>query len=356
MKFYHIVFTGLLISSSTFALDLTIGKTAQKQSKYQNDPKIQDDCPLCQEPSCDGQLSAGGDWLYWKVTQEGLIGAANTTTITNGSQTLTSVENIQPDFKYHSGFRINLDYKLPCDRCELSALYTYITLDANPVFETASSNQIILPNVLAFPVFTSFVGQGFGSFLESWTGHLAYLDIDLARKLTFSYAFHLKPHIGFRAAWMKQRAIFEGVITQPTPPPGGPSFISSDMADSYQGYGLEGGIWADWQVGYGLGLLGHFGGSLLYSSFKTNIFTHAAVGEGGPSPFSINSANRVSTATPTLEFFAGVNYEKSIDHFYMSFRAGWEERVFFSVNQLSFAVGNLCLQGISLGGNIGYQF
>lgn len=188
--------------------------------------------------------------------------------------------------------------------------------------------------------------------LTKWGGNFSYADLDLARKLTFNNNFSLKPHFGIRVAWSDQHLFMRGGLQQPSV--NNSTFGSLKYKQKFNGYGIEGGIWANWELGCGFSLVGHAGGSILYSRFKTKILSESSLGEEGAVVFIINSGAKNTTAMPTLDYFGGLKYETCLSSCLISLHVGWEERVFFNMNQIAVASGNLALQGLTIGAHVNF--
>lgn len=316
----------------------------------------------CSKPSCySNHFNISAEWLSWKVRQDGLRAATFINDFPSPTLKIAKSSNIQPKFKRNDGLRASFGYDFFCDLWELKAIYTYVPLQSKPDFkkaiplneQTDTHRQYILPNVNSFPSFQAFsAGEGltaFTSLLAKWHGHLSYVDIDLARKLTFN-RFQFKPHIGFRTAWMKQHLSMKGGLLQPST--NNSNFGILRFEEKLNGFGIEGGAWANWQLGKGFSLVGHISGSILYSYFQVEIISESSIEENGPVVFIINAGGKEITAIPTMDYFIGLQHESLCGNFLIAMRFGWEQRLFFDMNQMSINGGNLSLQGLTLGANV----
>lgn len=370
---------------------------------------VADDCcfnpcapPCCEWSFCDGKFRVGADYLYWKTEADNLqVGSRTTTgsvslhvpTIStgtgsgsgsgSGSASSGSVafsgsgsgtssaatipdalltDHFHPNFKYDSGFRVWLGYELPCDLWEVSVAYTYLPSRASTGIESvtlpvATGNQI---NIDGIPLPVPLVVPGVGTFpgLEStaarWSTTFQYIDVDLARTVRFGECFRLRPHIGFRAAWGTQT--LNQVYAFDTTVIGGPTTLFSHEKEKYQGYGLEGGLWADYHLGYGLSVVGHVGGSILYTKIKNHaqefIFTAGATPPG--IGFAEVHSGTQHTAIPSLDYFAGLQYADNFCDFDFNLHIGWEQHVWFDLSRLRGRNGNFSQQGLTAGLEVGF--
>jgi len=329
-------------------------------------PLLADDCclPDCCEYSCrSGRFNVGAEWLYWKVKEDNLRAGVLVDDFPDPVLKRANASVIQPKFKFNNGFRGNIGYEHFCDQWGLNAIYTYVPLRSNSDFrevipvalQTQTHRQFIVPNINEFPSFQAFgSSQGvtaFTSLFTKWNGNLSYVDIDLSRKLTFN-SFNLRPHIGFRAAWMNQHLLMKGGLPQPST--NNSTFGSLKYTEKLNGYGVEGGFWADWRFGCRFSIVGHVGGSILYSCFRTDILSESSLGEDGAVVFIIKSGLKDTTAIPSMDYFAGLKYERSLRRFLVSVHAGWEQRIFFNMNEMAISSGNLSLQGLTVGADVSF--
>ncbi len=311
---------------------------------------------------CESRFNVGAEWLYMSVRQDNLRAGTFIDDFPDPVLKKAFPTGIQPGFEYTSGFRVNAGYQLPCECWELNALYTYLPIESKSDFAqvliapTSTHKQYIIPNTNSFPFFQAFgnsIGQVvFNSLSTKWYGNLSYVDIDLARTLTFGDCLSLRPHLGFRGAWVKQTLIMGGDLQMPST--NNSTFGRFTLTEKFTGYGAEGGIWTDWKLGCGFSVLGHFGGSILYSTFKLPEFSESSLGEGLPPVFVIEGTATEHTATPTVEYSVALQYAITLCDFQIKAHIGWEQRLFFYFNQFALGSGNFSMQGMTLGLEVGF--
>ena len=319
----------------------------------------------CCETSCGwGRFNAGAEWLHWKVKQDNMRAGTFVDDFPDPILKEATGTMIEPKFKYNGGVRGYIGYETACSQWGINAIYTYIPLHSKSAFkktipfeeQTRTHRQFIIPNTPGFPLFEAFEGEGgiaaLSSLSTKWHGNLSYVDIDLSRNLTFCDSFHLRPHVGFRYAWMTQHLLMQaGFILVST---NNSTFGNLKYKQKFHGYGIEGGIWADWNLGYGFSIVGHVGGSVLYSHINLKILSESFIKKKGDPVFIIRSGSKNIYAIPTIDYFAGLKYEKAFKRLSISAHVGWEQRVFLNINQIAFASGYLSLQGLTLGGDISF--
>lgn len=333
-----------------------------------------DNC--CEWTMCDGRFNVGADWLYWKTEQDNMLVG----TIVDGNffDQINALEfdahNKRPNWKYDNGFRVWAGYQLPCDCWDVGISYTYLPASSNIVsFHTpdvianigGAGDEIFTlfsTNLSDFNLIKGFNGVNgnlFTDFHAKWNSTLNYIDVDVARTICLCECFKFRPHVGFRAAWMDQKLRARGTY---------PDLEGSELQtffeevallkQKFRGYGIEGGLWGEWDVGCGLSLIGHFGGSVLYSKFTVEqnfaLFTLLGENQEENLRFDIDLHDSFWTATPTVDYFLGLNYANCFCDMIFNIHAGWEQHVFFDMNRLSFNGGNLSTQGLTVGVDVGF--
>lgn len=339
----------------------------------------------CETSYCDGKFKLGAEWLYWKGEQDNMALAqtnAGNSDKTSPDYLNSSVHRINPNYKYRNGFKIMGGYEFPCNGWEIDVIYTNLPIHAKSSLVAASNPlnavtngstgpfTVIEPNdyylVLNTPTkaIRGITGNeaSYETFQEKWTLNFNQLDVDIGRTMCFNDCISIRPHAGFRTAWYtdKQNANFTGVASNPLVV-GSPTSTFEENAklrNKFTGYGVEAGIWANWQIGCGLSFVGHFGGSVLYSKFTINqdVATVVITNES-ESTSTTNFSNTLHdvnhVATPTMEYFFGLEYADAICEMTFAIRGGWEQIVYYNTNRI-FQAGNLSMQGLTLGIEIGF--
>lgn len=305
------------------------------------------DC--CEWSVLDGKMTLGADWLYWKVQQDGVLPGS---IVVNSDPTIVPptkfTHGVRPHFKYDSGFRLNLGYELPCDCWDVNLAYTYIPSHAKTTTFTAESTLENFVPVSAISTPTQLLDSA--SFASKWDLTLNNIDLDIGRTVCFGECLNVRPHIGFRATWFDQK--FRSAAATFTTR----LFNAGVVREKFQGYGVEGGLWADWKLGYGVSLVGHFGGSILYSKFEVHgesvsgILSTDGVFTTDTVEFSSDS---FYSATPTVDYFVGLQYADSFCDMLFKAHIGWEQHVMFDTNRY-LSTGNLSGQGLTLGLDVGF--
>jgi hypothetical protein len=170
MKKYFIIFMGLLFSS-LFA-------QMEKQAPQQPSLNYNSTARYLEDRNLTGFITT--NFTYCKAVQEGLsIGI----TILNENVVIFSMP-----FHYEPGFKVGFGMTYGHDDWETFAEYTYYRFH-NKLHQGASSDEYILDAT------------------GDWKLHIDQLDVNLARSFYVGQSFIIKPSMGLRALWTKQRLI-----------------------------------------------------------------------------------------------------------------------------------------------------
>lgn len=306
-----------------------------------------DPCDSCQWPTCEDGFFVGADWLYWKQEQSNMdVARLVDVTLDPFEPFVSHTDFLHPKNEYRNGFRVWGGYAFPCSCWDVSI--SYFNIPGHGSRNTIAPTENI--DIILFDLF-SFEPVILTSLDLKWNSNLQNIDVDIARTLTLCDNFKIRPHVGFRTVWMDQKYRFAGILPA-SPTPGETIVLNADVNEKFNGYGVEGGFWADWKLGCsGLSIVGHVGGSLLYSKFRVHQFAALGVlGVDGPVPFIEDTVNNhFFLGIPSMDYFAGLQYAAQLFGIEFKAHVGWEQHVFFDVNQLLNNSGNMYTQGLTLG-------
>lgn len=305
----------------------------------------------CWAPCWYERLEIGAEWLHWKSEQGQLVIAADVSgTVVDGVENIVS-DPLSPNFSYANGYRIYINYDLS-PTWMFSVAVTHMPSSAGfAVFndpESVATDNIAF-NSISFPFLLSVTSNPavqFSSGESQWDLDLYYLDINIGRTFVPCSWLSISPYAGVRGYWLKEELFISGT----SPSLEGSAFFTEQTEKLY-GAGIQAGVYGNWQLGYGFSLIGQFGGSLLYSHVK---------GEGDLSGEAVGvevlrvSYDEIShRSLPTVDSLIALQYATCICNMFTELHIGWENHLFFSVNDFSLtADGNLSMQGLTLGGSI----
>jgi len=290
----------------------------------------------------DGKFTVGADWLYWQIDNCNSDFAVRSSLGTFGRGHVK-----RPRSDYNSGFRVRLGYELPCDCWEAGITYTNIPSDSRRVRDRARSGSsiITLEDTFGLP----FDVDGLRA---KWERDLSYLDLDFARNFCVGECFTFRPHIGPRFFWFDHKVRLRADVAALSAVE-----ARARIKDKLNGYGVQGGFWGDWKVGAGLSVVGHVGGSVLYTRFRKHVRSGAS--ESSLSSSGSNSAaaiagfdlrDRFWCAVPSFDYFLGLQYADCFCDMSVTARIGWEQHIWLDANQIFLSRnGNISTQGLTLG-------
>jgi len=299
------------------------------------------------ESDCGSGFSFGANYLYWKAQQRELpTHEISHFTPISGTPAVDRSRTHVPDFDFESGFRVFGGYAIPC-MFDLKLSYTYIP---------GESDYNLAPRSGEDPIdllFSSVKGH--------WKATFQYLDLDVSRTLQCAECLSVKPHIGFRAMWGDQKLKEENILAEAFEFEGAPvNYTPIRGKECFHGYGVEGGLWAEWNVLCNFSLVGHVGGSILYTRMNhhTQFFFGSRV-DDNTTIFSVShNTQHVCDAIASLDYFVGVKYSDCMCGWNITAQAGWESHVWFDLGNVAFdqggSTGNFTTQGLTLGVAVGF--
>jgi hypothetical protein len=267
-----------------------------------------------------------GDFLYWQAHENGLSYVLKT----QGSDIGNNAKTKEMHFQYDPGFRVGLGWNTPHDGWDLYANWTSFVTKAHGE-ETAGSKTLtpIFGNRHQAFTFANYLPK---SAKAHWNLNLNLVDVELGREFFVSKWLTLRPFAGLRSAWINQRMHTEYKGMQPT----SSSFVSlvDHMTSKYWGIGIRPGLNTQWGLGCGFSFYGNASLSLLYGYFhqkqheySKNTYTDLV------DYVDLKHSNRVGRAFAETQL--GIRWEHMFanDHGHFSIQAGWENLMFFGMNQ-----------------------
>ncbi len=290
------------------------------------------------------------DWLLWNAHEDGLAYAVKS----EAPITLIDAHAKDVHFNWNFGFRVGAGYNMCHDGWDIKA--TYLRFNSHGRSEIHAGDDFILP-VRASPA-DLFSVEGTAAKSNTYIRLLLnQVDLDLGREFYVSKWMTLRPHMGLRADWIRQKwgINYRTIAGYPTP-----NHIEIFMKDHWFGIGVEGGMDTLWGLGNGWSLYGNIDVSILYGfhSMKQDE-------EFDPINFFTLQNFKFSyrNSQPILDLELGLRWDHMFDddRFHLGLHAGWEHHVYFGQNQFPYFValtepgnflgnhGNLTFQGWTLG-------
>lgn len=334
-----------------------------------------------------GDFYFSAEALIFRACEDGLAYGTFTETFTppttaTATEIDSRVKNVHPN--WNVGFRLGVGYSLPCDCWGIAVNWTHFDSHTHHTFE----ESFVVPGVTGLvggrfltPAYgrvdfnTDVDLDGIDSTEARWKLHLDLVDVELGRPVCISQCLTLRPHIGIRAAWIKQsydieyHAISDAAVE---------TLLSEvDLKCDYEGVGLRGGLDTIWDLGCGISLYGSAAASVLWGHFnvKSETFYTFPVGTAF---FDVEQKDDFCACRAATDAAIGLRWRSCFcgDSMALTLNVGWEHHLFFNQNQFEdFVVldgdatfeptigevknpqyhrGNLCLSGVVIGARLDF--
>lgn len=252
-----------------------------------------------------------GDYLYWQLRQPWSSYSIERSV----SEDVTINKDHTFQLGYNSGFRLGLYYDNLFCCLDLGVRWTSYHVDETKSrsFSSNESPSFSFDGVLA-------------SLKDTFQVDLDYIDIDFSRSFSCASCFTIRPHIGVRLWQLDFKEKLRANGTYQSEADVSLAFRRT-ISDEDRGIGLEGGLWGEWQIGCGLSLVGHFGGSVL--SYKDDYHRKTKI-------YATNSSDTVvfnditidkddvQSSNQTFDYYLGLQYKTDLCGRDVSIKLGWE--------------------------------
>ncbi len=372
-KMWPVAATSLVTFTSLLSADDMQMQANKKQSdmnkkQTDNSRKMSCCCPedmdvaYTPNASCYSPMDCGvGNWfitgsaLYWNAAEDGLeyVLVDNDNAGGDDLSTIVDGEMQHLSFKWDWGFKVGLGYNFEHDGWDLYANWTWFRTHGRHSHgdeegEDCDGDSVPSTAVL-FPLYSD-LGTTDDQLTASdahATGHLRLniVDLELGRAFYTSKWLTLRPHMGLRAAWIKQKHDFYYDGTNSDYPVVDATNDVAAMKNNFWGLGVRGGLDSRWGIGCGFSFYGNLAISILYGRFSVGINENIDVSGSCEDDVLTGVTNftdglRCSRAATDLAlgfmyehcFQRGCAPNKSDVH--MALSIAWEHHIFFNQNQL----------------------
>lgn len=273
------------------------------------------------------------DFLVWQAHENGLSYAIKSEEGQPLTSALYNSTTKNMHFDWDCGFRVGMGWNTPHDGWDLLANWTWFETSAHNS-ASVNSDYVLRPTNNYAPANPDI--EGFGSARATWRLHLNLIDLELGREFFVSKWMTLRPFLGVRSGWIRQKNILS---LRDATPSGLQNGSTLTARNNYWGFGPKTGLNTQWGLGCGFSFVGNTAFSLLYGNFEIETLQQQNL--SGASNTSINNSdsNRVSRAIG--ELVLGLRWDKMLadDRVHFGIQAGWENLMFFGQNQFKSFVG-----------------
>lgn len=338
--------------TSLFAAQDLHSNSSDQQMKQDKTKQITPEASPRVEDGADVFLTA--DFIYWSVREEGLSFATSGFETNNvGSATLSKGSVYEPDFKWDPGFKVGLGLALGHDGWDIFLQYTW--MNSNSDSEKATNTTSAATDLLSTWIFDpADPSKPLTLAKGSWSLNYNTADLELGRHYFISHYLTLRPHVGLKASWQKQK---NRVKYQETANGGVITETRLNMRERFFGIGLCAGMNSNWHFDKNWSMYGDFALSALASHFSVDQkYTNFNITNSVASQSLVlaNFKNTIDTIKPVLELGMGVQWDYwfNDDSYHVGLSLGWEQQLWWGMNQFQNTFtgadyGDLTMQGVT---------
>lgn len=327
------------------------------------------------------RLGVRAEGLFWKATEDNLAYAQRENVIefvdfdTFDAAGFETIKREELNFKWKPGFRLTLDYIFPCDYWNTNFIWTnYNGHSANArnapssFIPTPTEDDPVASGEILVGTFlpTQALATAFNHIDAHWNVLFDNFEWNIGRYICLSHRFGLRPYIGARWEYIKQKYKLHYVSFEtpdvPTAPFGG---IRQKFRSCFSGIGLQGGLDAHWFMGCGFSLFSNVGGGIAYGRSKIhetlNQQINFLIGDSEATEFvTIKYRDTVRVCRPNLDFAIGLRWEHCWCNYLFDLQVAWEYHHYFDqnffrlVHENDSGRGDLTFQGVTFGGGISF--
>lgn len=295
--------------------------------------------------------TASLDYLYWRPFVENNVAAQLIITdrfsLFLNLDARTHIMNQQKDLKYDwdSGFRVGLGYALPCDRWVFNVAWTHYRTDANLTETGYNEREDLVPGTPLItgkmPLISGLIqGSSLLPFLSfqnglleaAWKFQFDQVDFDISREFYVGCSMSIKPYLGLRTLFLKNREITEAVYDKPLVN----NFhlaqysIDRELTSNFKAVGLKAGVDSFYAFLCGLGIYGNFSTALLFAEHQINS-RYDSVQKGfrfsfkvdNETPYDYHGTRFMTDLALGIEWRELINCNRAL----LVFKAGWEHHL-----------------------------
>lgn len=263
------------------------------------------------------------------------------------------------DFRWESGVRVAMGYKIPHDKMDTVAKFTFVQGHAKRNVKGSSND--LLGNFFGTTVSPNSQ-FGFGNALSesaNYRSHLYLVDWELGKHCFPTRWLDLRPLVGLRGFWFKDKSLaqIESTQVEVFPPPNVIVNQTSNTFNWIRGVGIRFGLDTLWNLHRGLSLYANWAATIVGRWSKSQIkqsgynSTYGAMGD-----YIQTTETKFGEFDGINELALGFQYDFffSDDNYHLGFNAGYEYLGFLNSATVFDFFGIYQFQGVSLGMRFDY--
>ena len=296
------------------------------------------------------------DFIWWKTNISGMEYAANGVIdngifVPLGTSTKRGHVN-QPNFDFEPGFKVGAGLDFAYDGWDLYANYTWLNGDTERNSISARSRKgatTLFPiiDALSNPTTVDIAKEK-----SKWRQNFNVLDLELGRNFFISRRLTLRPHVGLKSAWIREKWKLKFVENNE---------VFKDFQQRKQtlwGLGTRAGLNTVWHFSRNWGLYGDIAATALWSDFHVKAKDRVTNPSIGSSTTTLHTKEVITEVIPVFETGLGLTYMAWFDdeQYLFSVSAGWEEQIWLDFNNFVdySRSGNLSVHGLTI--KLGFAF
>lgn len=275
----------------------------------------------CLETFLCGGFFIRAEYLYWKAREDNLEFAIDGLGVFGSAVSLSlGGQAHQPDWRWHSGFRLGAGYLFPCSCWDLFINYTR--------YFTSACGNASNANSEIWTTFGSPLGLTavFSAFAD-WDLHFQSVDIEFGTICCCGDCYSLRPFGGLAIVWTKEEydILYDNRPTENT-------FEDIRNKQTFKGVGPKIGIGNDWCFWDCISLFANGAISLLWGDYDVDRIDFLQI---TPPPIVVvHTGEDFFALRALLDFKLGLRYNKCLcDRYRLYVSVAYENQVFLRHNQ-----------------------
>ncbi|HSX26106.1 MAG TPA: Lpg1974 family pore-forming outer membrane protein [Chlamydiales bacterium] len=279
-------------------------------------------CPIKDCIDDCGGFYVTADFLWWRAENHGLSYAFDNEV---NSSDFPSGKIVRVNPHWDPGFRVGLGWNTEHDFLDLLVDWTWYrnhsSSDRSHSSLAALSNEGFYP---LYPVEDSASNGNFRNVSADYTLNLNVIDFEMGRGLFISKYLGIRPLLGVRGAYLKQKFHdhFSSALDATST---GIDELKFDAHNRFWGVGPRAGLNGEWEMGCGFSIIGKTSASLLYG--KTHVKAETDESTTTSSAFVLQNSytDHFWQLAPTLQLLFGFQYATCFwCDTYFAVSASWE--------------------------------
>ena len=255
---------------------------------------------------------------------------------------------------YQPGFKIGLGTNMNHDRWDIQTFYTWFRSiqKGKTTLNPASEDQ--LAPLWLIPIATGASNPFYYNGNETWKLDMDLLDLELSRTFFMGSHFVMRPFVGVRAAWIRQKLSVDYLNVA-----GGkvPENIFIQHKFHSWGVGPKTGFDSHWRVGQNFRFFGNLEGDIVFTEYRKIRVNQ--MGKNAAGQPTANSGFRTLQKNshhprPHIDTEFGIGWETACNSrgWHLDLTAGYSYQVFFGQNMFRNFVNNFSLNSLAPSGDL----